>query len=869
MTADTSLRRKLVSVALAAAIAFGPGLAWSARVAPARGARAPGGLSAAVARPGAPVVRVSPVSLGSARLPVASLNLSRPNYALGAVALSAPAVPAGVVARVAAAPSAGAPFTAAGPGAVAAMLGPGSPAHAPAPGAAVEGSGAYAPIVDAMPAGVVKQTLSSFVKALSPSKLVNVGVGRIFDASRSQASDEDFFVSVGEGEDAPSDEAVALHKEFEAAAQKRLAEFAHEVEQVKAGRIGLQMSWQLTEKGVAVGYLFTLDGAPIAPESLEQTLQAAGISPEEWNRSKASIEAALPGLVKKLQKVLETNEREHQAVHRKMDALARQIALKSVRDARKKGEELQAWGVPIALSVDQRKSLRYAKVYRLDGAPTDLGYALHDLLAPLVAADPAFLSKVTASQLHEAVHLLNKGLRYSVDPRTPDGRKRALLSGGRERHDYPEQRDALFDLARRKLLETPLRGDKPAGLKETPESKRPAVVMRGILEDLSGRFQEMMKSGASDEELRKAATVIGAMHAAMGVPVDTPQGQAMIPVAHVQLVPVLEELRRRKVESEVYKAVIRSFPLGESLLRLGVDKLWAKGVFGQGVKVAIIDNGVDWDHPEYGGISNPVNENFTRDRGEDRKGGHGTPMASIVRAIAPGAEIQSYQALSNSPLPGVALTDMELQKAVLAAMDKAKENGAHIVNLSLGFPAAYSDDPIARKVKELNDAGIVVIVSAGNEGDDLPEGMQIRSPGSSPDAITVGAVDYHGREANFSSEGVVFMPSNNTADEKPNIYAFGVNTKAAIRLPAPVYHREPVPYGHVSGTSPAAPHVAGVAALMLSAALERGADITTAAIPGLTRESLAAGVRRIHRLPVLSNAPKAVKDFLSRVSPQA
>lgn len=728
-------------------------------------------------------------------------------------------------------------------------------------------------VAESLPAGGVRRAMAPFLAALSDKTNAGELVSRIFDSRRTFAAQDDSSVSA-EGEDGGegvSADAAALHKVWEAAAARRTAAFEKAVEQVKSGRIGLKFAYKISDEGkLSYGYAYTLDGKPMILAAIDATLTAAGVSPSAWKAAKAEIDAAVPELLKQLVSALKQNDSEHQAVHRKMESLAKASALKSVKETLRKGADLQAWGVPISISIDQKTRLRYAKTYRLDGMPTDFGAALHDLLAPLIAADPQFLSKITAPQLHEAAQYLNDSLKYTLDGDTPDGMKRIRMSGGREGFDYPESRKALVDLARRKLTEAPLPGDLPAGLAATPEAIQPAPVMRGVLADLMKTFQGLTESNPAQEEVERQYDLLAAMHAAMGVPVQTSQGMTMLPITHRQLKPILEELARRNAPSEVVSAVIRAFPLGESLIRLGIDKVWAQGVTGKGIKVAVIDNGVDFTHPDMADIQNPVNENMTRDRGVHTKGEHGTPMASIIHAIAPDAEIQSYQALPNTDgLPGVALSEQETVQAVLKAMDRAAANGANIISMSLGFPMAYADDPVARKVTELTKKGIVVIVSAGNEGGDLPKGMQIRSPASSPDAIAVGAVDYHGKIAPFSSEGVVFNPAEGTAAEKPDIYASGVNIKAAMLLPGPVYAQESVPYNHVSGTSPAAPHVSGVAALMLSAALAAGADVANAAIPGAVRQGLAAGVRRIERLPVLSDADAAIKALVKLLTPGA
>lgn len=560
----------------------------------------------------------------------------------------------------------------------------------------------------------------------------------------------------------------------------------------------------------------------------------------------------------------------------------RVMQLKSQRDAArermekiaKMGMELQSWGLPNMVPLDPKKALRYARIYRMNGMPTDLGMALHEALSPLLEADPGLLERLTQSQLREAAQVLNDSLAYRMQPDSDDMQMQARLIAGAkfdEGFDYPEQRRQLFEEAREVLRSPPAPGEAPAGFKATPVELRPSAVMVRVLQESIEKFGELQKKTergqASEDELKPLVELILALHASMGLPIRTGPGQmAMITVKHAQLRPLFAELTRRKIDRSVIGAVVRSFPLGESLWRLGILELWASGVTGKGIKVAVIDNGVEFAHPDLQG-SGTVSENMTYDRGDHTKGGHGTPMASIIHAIAPDAEIQSYQAWSNAELPGVILNEEESLAATLKAMDRAAENGADVISISGGFTIGYGSDAVSRKVTELTKKGIVVIASAGNEGAALPKGAQVRSPASSPDAIAVGAVDYHGREADFSSGGRVFTRGVDKTAKKPEIYAYGVMIKGAAQLPAHLYEVEPAPYMYASGTSPAAPHVSGVTALMLQAAKQAVPDVTAVAFPKAVKQALIAAAERIDQLPVLQSAQKTVDAFLAALRP--
>jgi hypothetical protein len=97
--------------------------------------------------------------------------------------------------------------------------------------------------------------------------------------------------------------------------------------------------------------------------------------------------------------------------------------------------------------------------------------------------------------------------------------------------------------------------------------------------------------------------------------------------------------------------------------------------------------------------------------------------------------------------------------------------------------------------------------------------------------------------------------------------AYGVMIKGAAQLPAHLYEAEPVPYVYGSGTSPAAPHVSGVAALMLQAAKEAIPEVTGPLIPKAVKDALVGTAERIQRLPVLQSAARAVDAFVAALRP--
>lgn len=161
---------------------------------------------------------------------------------------------------------------------------------------------------------------------------------------------------------------------------------------------------------------------------------------------------------------------------------------------------------------------------------------------------------------------------------------------------------------------------------------------------------------------------------------------------------------------------------------------------GRGVKVGVIDTGIDYSHPDlhinYRGGFDTVD--FDNDPMETMTEGatiHGTHVAGVIgangkmRGIAPDAEIYAYRALG----PGGTGSSVQ----VIAAIEEAVEDGMDVINLSLGNDVNGPDWPTSHAVDRAIELGTTVVVAAGNSG---PNDWTVGSPATSPDAITVGAV---------------------------------------------------------------------------------------------------------------------------------
>ncbi|MBT2451650.1 S8 family serine peptidase [Streptomyces sp. ISL-43] len=264
----------------------------------------------------------------------------------------------------------------------------------------------------------------------------------------------------------------------------------------------------------------------------------------------------------------------------------------------------------------------------------------------------------------------------------------------------------------------------------------------------------------------------------------------------------------------VWLDAVRTATLDKSTRQIGAGQAWAAGYDGAGVKIAVLDTGIDATHADLSGQV-VAEANFSRAADAADHFGHGTHVASIAagtgsgsagafKGVAPGAKLLNGKVLDDRGSGD--------DSGILAGMEWAVAQGADIVNLSLGAPDTAQLDPLEAAVDKLSaEKGVLFAVAAGNRGRRGPG--TVDSPGSANAALTVGAVDDAEVLAPFSSTG----PRIGDGGVKPDVTAPGVDITAAA-APGSVIDREtgqdPAGYLTISGTSMATPHVAGAAALL-------------------------------------------------------
>lgn len=256
--------------------------------------------------------------------------------------------------------------------------------------------------------------------------------------------------------------------------------------------------------------------------------------------------------------------------------------------------------------------------------------------------------------------------------------------------------------------------------------------------------------------------------------------------------------------------------LDVSVPQIGAPAAWQAGYTGRGVTVGVLDTGVRADHPDLAGkVVEAQDFTGTRpDAGDDL--GHGTHVAGIIagsgaasggryRGVAPDARLVSGKVCVAYGCP---------ESAVIAGMEWIAPK-VRVVNLSLGGDATDGTDPVSQAVNALTARyGTLFVAAAGNDRSlDLPEPGPVVAPAAADAALAVGSVSARDTTSPFSNRGA------RLGDHavKPDIAAPGEGIVSARAEGTRDGDTAPVDaaYARLSGTSMAAPHVAGSAALLL------------------------------------------------------
>jgi len=293
---------------------------------------------------------------------------------------------------------------------------------------------------------------------------------------------------------------------------------------------------------------------------------------------------------------------------------------------------------------------------------------------------------------------------------------------------------------------------------------------------------------------------------------------------------VIEELARfPEIESIRPDARIKEPPSTQgtaaaewNLDMVGAPQMWTAGYTGSGIVVANLDTGVDAYHQDLasrwrGGSNSWFDPNGQHATPYDRTG-HGTGTMGVLVGgdaggtaigMAPDAQWIAVKIFNDAGTASLSAIHQGFQWVLDPDGNPATDDAADVVSNSWGFEqsAGTCYQEFEPDLEVLKAAGIAVVFSAGNVG---PYASTSVSPANNPEGYAVGAVDDTGTVADFSSRG----PSACDGSIYPQVVAPGVSVTTADLTFGGVF---PDSYVSVSGTSFAAPHVAGAMALLAGA----------------------------------------------------
>jgi subtilisin len=298
---------------------------------------------------------------------------------------------------------------------------------------------------------------------------------------------------------------------------------------------------------------------------------------------------------------------------------------------------------------------------------------------------------------------------------------------------------------------------------------------------------------------------------------------AMLPETAISALVASPHVTRVELDAQM-RAMDTELDNAWGVTRIGAGTVHNGGNRGAGVKLAIVDSGINYEHPDLddnyaGGYDFVQGDEYPMD-----VYGHGTHVAGTACAedngngvdddtatfgvvgVAPACDLYALRVLDDN--------GYGYSSDLIAAMQWAVKNGIQVANLSLGWDL-NPGDTVKAAFDNAEAAGLVIVAAACNNGNRPGKGDNVCYPALYDSVIAVAATDANDRRASFSSTG------DQVELAAPGVSVFSTwNDDTGYYDPQPVCRPESDPqecYKYGSGTSMASPHVAGTAALILAA----------------------------------------------------